>query len=468
MDVERVAPASAAGIIVIVTVFGALFAFIYVSIFRNDQQDNKEEKSAEEDVTHVRSTETHRRKPATVKPLKKIHKSSKQHQFSSPCLVSTFKGHTDCITSAAVSANGKGLVTAGLDRTLFFYNVRDAFSHGSASVPGTRNNIPFDSVSRLCWSPDYTAIVVHMADTLTIEVLKGTKKPDGTLTGLEKVREFPKPFPEPLVGLSVATGGQFIMTCDVKNQLCLWDLKGELLTSVDTKQGHSLSATVSLDGRFIATSGFTPDVKVYEVLYEKGDNSFKSLKKCFDLTGHNSRVFCCSINTDSTRMATVSKDGTWRLYDTAVEYAKGQDPRLLISGSVPNARNCSDDEACLVRLSPNNRVVLVTVHSSVLCFSSSNADLVYSIDNIYAGPILDVFFDAANQFFITVGDQHAHLFHNVAGHYTTIEDLEVSLKSASYSGLKERIRAQLDDAKKALAKIDLGKDNATNEIKKKK
>ncbi|XP_018016126.1 transducin beta-like protein 2 [Hyalella azteca] len=467
MEVDRGPPANAAGIIVIFAVFGALFAFIYVSLFRKDDQAKEKDESEDNDDTAASlvNTESSRRKH--VKPLKKVLRSLKHHQFSDPCLISTFKGHTDRITSAAVSSNGKGLVTTGLDRAIFFYNIREAFSRSISSVSGTRNNIPFDSLSRLCWSPDYNAIVVHKADAQTIEVLKGTKKPDGTLTGLEKVREFPKPITESLVGLSVAPGGQFIMTCEVTNILSLWDLRGELLTSIDTKQGHSLSATLSLDGRFIATSGFTPDVKIFEVAYEKGDNSFKSLKKCFDLTGHNSRVFCCSINTDSSKMATVSKDGTWRLYDTAVEYSKGQDPRLLVTGAVPNARNCSDAEACRVLLSPDNRVVLVSVVSSVLCFSSSSGNLVHSIDNIYAGPIVDVFFDAANQFFITIGDQQAHMFHNVAGHYTTIEDLEVSLKSAGYAGMKERIRTQLDNARKALAKIDMKKKNEAEDNKKK-
>jgi len=64
-----------------------------------------------------------------------------------------------------------------------------------------------------------------------------------------------QPFEHRLVGLKVANNGKFIMTCDVKNQLSLWDLKGDLLTTIDTRHGDTLSATVSLDDRFVVTTG---------------------------------------------------------------------------------------------------------------------------------------------------------------------------------------------------------------------
>ena len=32
-------------------------------------------------------------------------------------------------------------------------------------------------------------------------------------------------------------------------------------------------------------------------------------------------------------MVTVSKDGTWKVFDAAVKYTKGQDPTVIMSGS---------------------------------------------------------------------------------------------------------------------------------------
>lgn len=68
----------------------------------------------------VKNADAYRRKPAPVKPLKRNLKTTKHHQFINPALISTFKGHTDRITSGAVSANGKGLVTAGLGKNQIY------------------------------------------------------------------------------------------------------------------------------------------------------------------------------------------------------------------------------------------------------------------------------------------------------------------------------------------------------------
>lgn len=63
-------------------------------------------------------------------------------------------------------------------------------------------------------------------------------------------------------------------------------------------------------------AGFTSDVRVFEMVYDKTDN-FQALKKVFDLVGHNSRIFSSDFSTDCSKMVTVSKDGTWKLYDTS-------------------------------------------------------------------------------------------------------------------------------------------------------
>ena len=66
-------------------------------------------------------------------------------------------------------------------------------------------------------------------------------------------------------------------------------------------------------GRFVATFAFTPDVKVWEVKFSRL-GEFEKVARAFDLV-------------------TVSKDGTWKVFDTAVEYTKGQDPTVIMSGS---------------------------------------------------------------------------------------------------------------------------------------
>lgn len=43
---------------------------------------------------------------------------------------------------------------------------------------------------------------------------------------------------------------------------------------------------------------------------------FKQVAKAFDLAGHSSGILDFTFSADSSSMATVSKDGTYRLYDT--------------------------------------------------------------------------------------------------------------------------------------------------------
>ena len=49
-----------------------------------------------------------------------------------------------------------------------------------------------------------------------------------------------------------------------------------------------------------AFSGFTPDVKVWEVLFNK-EGDFSEVKRVMDLKGHRASVYYLSFNTDSTR-----------------------------------------------------------------------------------------------------------------------------------------------------------------------
>lgn len=65
-------------------------------------------------------------------------------------------------------------------------------------------------------------------------------------------------------------------------------------------------------------TGFTPDVKVWEVQFTK-TGEFKQVVRAFELGGHTSGVYDFSFSADSSKMATVSKDGTWKLFNTSSE-----------------------------------------------------------------------------------------------------------------------------------------------------
>lgn len=65
--------------------------------------------------------------------------------------------------------------------------------------------------------------------------------------------------------------------------------------------------------------GWSPDVKVWEVIFNKSGD-FQEIKRVFELTGHTSGISDVAFDVDSSHMATVSKDGTWKLFDTKSKY----------------------------------------------------------------------------------------------------------------------------------------------------
>jgi mRNA-capping enzyme len=78
-----------------------------------------------------------------------------------------------------------------------------------------------------------------------------------------------------VVGLGIACNGKYIMSCSEKNDLIIWDLKGEQLAKVETYLMTTICARISPCARFVVASGTVhswPDnaTKWQEVLLIKG------------------------------------------------------------------------------------------------------------------------------------------------------------------------------------------------------
>ncbi|XP_067008811.2 transducin beta-like protein 2 [Anabrus simplex] len=227
------------------------------------------------------------------------------------------------------------------------------------------------------------------------------------------------------------------MSCSEKTDLILWDLKGQQLAKVDTYLMSTMCARVSPCGRFVVASGFTPDVKVWEVCFSKtGD--FQTANRVFELSGHSSGVYDFDFNSDSSLMATVSKDGTWKAFDTKIEYKKGEDPHLLMTGKYTQRSYISH-----IALSPNGEVVAVSSGSSLSFFSVLSGECDGTIENVYPGPITCLLFDALGKFLLTAGDKHIRVFHNVTGYRTSIASNRAKLRQSVSSAQKERIEQQI-------------------------
>ena len=94
--------------------------FVYYIKFHYSAEQKKTSTSSSSKSSSKAASSNNKQVGSTAKVSRKhVLKSSSKHVFSSPDLQCSFKGHTDLITSGAISANGKGLMTASEGSYLF-------------------------------------------------------------------------------------------------------------------------------------------------------------------------------------------------------------------------------------------------------------------------------------------------------------------------------------------------------------
>nr|CAD7575509.1 unnamed protein product [Timema californicum] len=245
-----------------------------------------------------------------------------------------------------------------------------------------RINVEFDHASFVKWSPDSKAFIVQKVRENAVEVYKVNKRPDGWIGSVSKALTFPKHEGwDAVVGLGIACSGKFIMSCSDKTDLVLWDLKGQQLAKVDTYLMNNYCARISPCGRFVAAS---------------------------------------------------------------VEFQKGEDPHLLITGKY-NHKSAGPSH---VAISPNGEVVVVADGGSLSFYSILTGECDNTIRDIYSGDIVCVQFDSLGKFVLAAGDKHVHVFHNVTGYRATIASIQAKFKQATMSSAqKERMEQQLQEAR---------------------
>ena len=176
---------------------------------------------------------------------------------------------------------------------------------------------------------------------------------------------------------------------------------------LDTVHNLTYCCQVSPCGRFVATSGFTSDVKIWEVKFSRtGD--FEKVTRAFNLGGHTSGVYSFSFSSDSSKVATVSKDGTWKVFNTAIEYTKGQvggahpliisitvssmdfqDASVIISTEYAEDK-IESGKPSLITISPEGKLVALSQDKRVNLYSVLTGKLLASIEEPHSQPIVKV------------------------------------------------------------------------------
>lgn len=152
--------------------------------------------------------------------------------------------------------------------------------------------------------------------------------------------------------------------------------------------------------------------------------------------------FCC-------RMASVSKDGTWKLWDTDVEYKKQQDPYLLRTGRFEEARAMP----CRLALSPNAQVLALASGTSVHLYNTRRGEREESFEQVHGECVADLAFDVTGRLLASCGDRAVRLFHNSPGHRAVVEEMQGLLKQASNESTRQRLLQQLIQAQGALKSL---------------
>jgi len=174
---------------------------------------------------------------------------------------------------------------------------------------------------------------------------------------------------------------------------------------------------------------------------------FDKIQRAFELTGHSSGVYSFDFSADSSKMVSLSKDGTWRLFNTNVEFEKGQDPQQVQMGSFLDA-----EPSCVIALSPDAEVVAVAKRGNVSLFSARSGDALGMLANVHAS-ISNMIFDKESKWLLTAGDRVVRVFHNVAGHKQKLIEFRDKLGKANTEGMKKRLQEQvkeMEDKLKAL------------------
>jgi len=416
---------------------------LYISKIFNDKSKTSEIKEIKEEAMPV--VEKPRKKSESGTSSKKAAPkiSQKDKNFEHPWLLASLKGHGDRVLSLGLSPNDKFLASSSQDRSLILWPSKHFASKDHKS---TRGNVPYDHGAHLIWSPDGKAVILHKEVSRQIEVYKVTKKEGTDVYIVQPTLEFPTlhPAEDDIIALDIDSKGKYMMTCSTnKNDLALFDLKGSLLARLDTVQMTTYYASISPCGKFVAACGFTPDVRVWSVKFSKG-GGFEKVSRAFELTGHSSGVYHLAWRNDSARVATISKDGTWRIYSINPDTSEVKQVANGKVDALPESR---------LALSPDGKVLAISRDKNILLYGLEPAKLLMEIENVHTQSINGLLFDAESRWLISSGDKHIRVFHNVIGFQKTLVDLKQTLEDAVTQGHKDRLKQQIQELKTKLKSI---------------
>eukprot|EP00794_Sanderia_malayensis_P013835 gene13835-15281_t len=351
--------------IIILTIFFGGFVLAVLMIFNRKKPESQEVDNSEGKTSKEDSKKEQDAKKKTAQVKEKSKTKSKEMAFSHPLLMSSLKGHIGSIMQMQFSACGKYLGSCSEDRTIRLWMTKDFEEKEHKYV---RANVDLDHATSMSFSPDSRAFITSLAVHNAIRIFKINKKKEGSTPAFitTEAEDFPKLHKSEIISVCISSTGKFVMSASKDTTIIIWTLKGEVLATIDTLLVYNSCVTLSPSGALVAASGFSSDIKMWSVEFDKvGD--FKQTTRALDLKGHSAGVHSFSFSADSKRAASISKDGSWKLWDIDVNYQKGQDAYLLHTGLYTNYFPGSPvTESAVIALSPDSLTVAIAYGRSII------------------------------------------------------------------------------------------------------
>ncbi|KAK0395491.1 hypothetical protein QR680_001304 [Steinernema hermaphroditum] len=436
-----------------ILVSGLMALVISIAVYTRWDTNKKNERNADSSSEEEEDKKGNKKNDKNIfrKKVKDSKKSAKD-SFSHHFLLTNLKGHAAPVLDIDFSSNGKYLVSTCEDRKLLLWNARafDTNEH----VPSV-SKVDLDTATRLCFSPDSKSVLVALKGENKLAVYKMAKTTSVKLVPVESITFQPSHTLD-ICRVGIACTGKYLISASPDNKVVVYGTHGEEYGVIESKLCVLYHAEISPDGRFIGVSGFMPDVFVYEATFTR-EGQFQAIKKVFELKGHNSSVFSFAFNQDSRRAVTVCKDGFWRLFDTDIRYELGEEAKMISQGEWTVMKTCDPGDVH-VAMSPSGKSFAIAANNHVLLVSTNTPNKsIPPVLDIHHAPISSIRISPCGRYIATCGDRIIRIFNNVAEHYSTIVELEQALKEAKNEAARERIDANLYQAKaelKALLKKD--------------
>lgn len=370
-------------------------------------------------------------------------------QFEHPWLLTTLKGHVKDVLDLDFSSNGRYVASVSSDRSLYLWNVKD-FSGRDHKMH--RCTVELDNANHIIFAPDSKYVLMSLRSANKLDVYKMTKK-EGTqnykFSRVESI-EFPVVHAEDINNIGIACNGKFVMSASADNQLVIYSLHGDVLKKIELKLNILYNACISPCGRFVGASGFTPDVLVFEVLFDRQGN-FQDIKKAFELKGHSSGIYSFAFNQNSTLCVTASKDGTWKVYNTDVRYSQGEETKIIASGEFEVLKNARPESVKVV-MSPSGNSFVISASRHIRLYSTLQPQKEFKmILDAHDKPISGLRLSSCGKMIASCGDRYIRIFHNVAEFYSNVVSLEKTIQETREDSRRRRLEEQLHEAKQTLS-----------------